>query len=380
MAAKIIWHVGGWNRNYGDFAIQAGLERMLRRVSSVPLIFVPVDCQKTWFHPALIDRLNAKADLLLVGGGGMIFNRPEDDSRSGWQFNIDLQNLDRIRVPLVVHGVGFNRFHYDPSGFRPQMNDHLRATQEKAALFSTRNQGTREELIRRGLDGGEIQVLPDSGMFVAPSPIEIPGLEAGGLTIGLNWAGDRVEQRWPEPPEETARDVARSLATALREVLAARGGGRVLWVPHLMEIDRHMHDVVEEVLGEALIDLETAMARIYPPSLHQAPFLAEIYRRCDLVVGMRGHANIVPFGVGSRVIGLGSHNKNRFFLDEIGEPANLIDVRRYPDGCGPEAMRTVIERVLDDPDLPQRLADRRAAFVDTADAFNRRTLDLIDGI
>ena len=379
MTAKIIWHVGGWNRNYGDFAIQAGLERMLRRVSSAPLIFVPVDCQKTWFHPALIDRLNAEADLLLVGGGGMIFNRPEDDSHSGWQFNIALKDLRRLRVPMVVHGIGFNQFYYDRSGFRRQMNDHLCATQERAALFSTRNQGTRDELIRRGLDGDKIEVLPDSGMFVAPSPIEIPGLEAGGLTIGLNWAGDRVEQRWPEPSEETARTVAKALATALQEVLAARGGGRVLWVPHLMEIDRHARDVVEDVLGDALIDLESTMAHIYPPSLYQVPFLAEIYRQCDLVIGMRGHANIVPFGVGSRVIGLGSHNKNRFFLDEIGEPDSLIDVRGYPDGCSPEAMRAVIERVLDDPDLPHRLADRRAVFVDTADAFNRKVLDLIHG-
>jgi len=27
MASKTIWHVGGWNRNYGDFAIQAGVLR-----------------------------------------------------------------------------------------------------------------------------------------------------------------------------------------------------------------------------------------------------------------------------------------------------------------------------------------------------------------
>lgn len=379
MAAKTIWHVGGWNRNYGDFAIQAGLQRMLRRVAAQPLIFVPVDCQQTWFHPALIDRMNAEADLLLVGGGGMVFNRPEDDSHSGWQFNIAMDDLARVDVPLVVHGIGFNQFAYDRSGFRPQMNEHLCRTQETAALFSTRNEGTRAELMRRGLDGASIPVLPDSGMFVDPSPIAVPGSDMGGVTIGVNWAGDRVEQRWPGDPEDTAAAVARSLAEALRDVLSARGGGRVLWVPHLMEIDRHARPVFEEVLGASLIDLEREMAHIYPPSLYQVPFLADIYRQCDLVIGMRGHANIIPFGVGTRVIGIGSHNKNRFFLEEIGEPNSLIDVRCYPDGCGAGDMRALIERVLDDDGLPQRLADRRGAFVDIADAFNRKALALIGG-
>ncbi len=376
MASKTIWHVGGWNRNYGDFAIQAGLQRMLRRVADEPLIFVPVDCQQTWFHPALIDRMNAEADLLLVGGGGMVFNRPEDDSHSGWQFNIAMDDLPRLDIPLVVHGIGFNQFAYDRSGFRPQMNDHLRRTQETAALFSTRNEGTRAELVRRGLDGDAMPVLPDSGMFVAPSPIDLPGSD-DGLAIGVNWAGDRIEQRWPGEPEETAAAVAGSLAEALRDVLAARGGGKVLWVPHLMEIDRHARTVFEDVLGASLIDLEQAMAYIYPPSPYQVPFLADIYRQCDLVIGMRGHANIIPFGVGTRVIGIGSHNKNRFFLEEIGEPNALIDVRGYPEGCNAGAMRALIDRVLDDDGLPQRLAGKRDAFVDIADAFNRRALALI---
>jgi Polysaccharide pyruvyl transferase len=379
MPAKNIWHVGGWNRNFGDFAIEAGVQTMLRRVAKRPLIFTPVDCQQTWFHPALIDRLNADADLLLVGGGGMIFHRPMDSSRSGWQFNVAQADLDRIRVPMVVHGIGFNKFYYDTSGFKPEMDDHLRRTQQVAALFSTRNAGTKEELIRRGLDGAGIEVIPDSGMFVPPSPIEIPGAVKGELLIGLNWAGDRVEQRWPGDPEKTARGVAESLARALAAILAARGGGHVVWTPHLMEIDRHCRDVFEAVLGDAFIDVETAMAHIFPPSLYQVPFLADIYRQCGLVIGMRGHANIVPFGAGTRVVAIGSHAKNRFFLDEIGAPDALIDVRDYPDRCREADIRAVLERVLDDADLPRRLAERRHVLQDRADAFNRRALALIDG-
>jgi len=376
MPVKNIWHLGAWNRNYGDYAIQAGVQTMLRRVATLPLCFTPVDCQRTWFHPALIDRLNADADMLLVGGG-LIFHRPMDESRSGWQFNIGRDDLARIRVPLVVHGIGYNRFAYDTSDFQPQMDAHLQRTQACAALFSTRNAGTKAELIRRGLDGDGIAVVPDSGMFVEPSPIELPGSGRGGLTIGLNWAGDRVEQRWPGEPETTARAVAGNLAAALAAILAERGGGRVIWTPHLMEIDQHCRDVFASVLGDAFVDAETALAHIYPPSLYQVPFLADIYRQCDLVIGMRGHANIVPFGVGTRVVAIGSHAKNRFFLEEIGAPDSLIDVGNFPSGCGVDEIRGVIERTLDDEDMPQRFAARRREFQDVAETCNRKALALI---
>lgn len=35
-----------------------------------PLNIVPLDNQKTWFHPDLISKMNDEADLLLLGGGG----------------------------------------------------------------------------------------------------------------------------------------------------------------------------------------------------------------------------------------------------------------------------------------------------------------------
>ena len=102
---KKIYHVGGWHRNYGDFALQLGEMRMLRAASQEPLEFIPVNCQTTRFHRDLINLINDDGDLLLVGGGGMVFHRPEDDSQSGWQFNISLEDLERLSVPMVVYGM-----------------------------------------------------------------------------------------------------------------------------------------------------------------------------------------------------------------------------------------------------------------------------------
>ena len=36
------------------------------------------------------------------------------------------------------------------------------------------------------------------------------------------------------------------------------------------------------------------------------------------MIGMRGHANIIPFGQNTPCIGIGEHNKVRWFLEEVG--------------------------------------------------------------
>src|SRR6266576_2624053 len=87
-----VWHIGAWNRNIGDWALAYQLHRMMReqgRLRDLAFNFYQVDSQRTAFHPALVQQMNEEADLILVGGGGLIFHRPEDRSVSGWSFNID---------------------------------------------------------------------------------------------------------------------------------------------------------------------------------------------------------------------------------------------------------------------------------------------------
>lgn len=350
---------------------------MLRAASSSPLNFVPVDCQKTMLHPALIDEFNAKADLLLVGGGGMVFHRPEDDSHSGWQFNVRQEDLDDIKVPLVIYGIGFNQFYYDDHGFEPRLNGHLRATQDKAALFSVRNRGTFDELVSRGLDPARMEVIPDPGMFVPPSPIELPGIGEDEFKLGLNWAGDRAHHRFPDPWQTTRNAVIEALCQAILRLFDTLGGGKLIFIPHLSDIDSEVAPLFEERLGKVFYNVETELPYIYPPSQAQVPFLADIYRQMDLVIGMRGHANIIPLGMNTPFIGFGSHNKNHFFLDEVGEPENMISLQDYPNGCSSDEMFDAIMRVIDDKTLGARLAECRARMRAVSDAFNRKVVGLL---
>jgi polysaccharide pyruvyl transferase WcaK-like protein len=46
--------------------------------------------------------------------------------------------------------------------------------------------------------------------------------------------------------------------------------------------------------------------------------IVRLYAEPQVVVGMRGHAQMIPFGCGNPIVSLASHDKLWFFLDDIG--------------------------------------------------------------
>jgi len=58
--------------------------------------------------------------------------------------------------------------------------------------------------------------------------------------------------------------------------------------------------------------------------------VVEFYRGQALTVGMRGHSQMIPFGLQNGIISLISHDKLGWFLDDIGHPEWGAEVRE-PD-------------------------------------------------
>ncbi|MBO0346095.1 polysaccharide pyruvyl transferase family protein [Roseibium limicola] len=374
-----IAHIGGWGRNFGDFALQAGQMSILRESAPDDLDFLPIHCQRTRFHPDLIDLINETCDLFLLGGGGMIFHRPEDSSLSGWQFNISLEDLKRIRIPLAVYAIGYNPFHFDSLKLLPQAMGHLRAVQEKAALFSVRNQGSRKALMEGGLDGDRIDVIPDPGLYVPPHAFTLPGKPRAGPKIGLNWAGDRPHFRFAEPWEKSRGNLISAICAAFERVAAQHPDLQVYFLPHLEDrIDSDVWPQFQERLGDRILNLEDAASQIYPPSLAQVGFLADCYRQMDLTIGMRGHANIVPYGMNTPILGLGSHDKVGFFLKEVGLEKAWLSTQQSADAGGGEAIADrIFETLANKASLKAEMATGLAECREISLAFHRRLFDVL---
>ena len=56
------------------------------------------------------------------------------------------------------------------------------------------------------------------------------------------------------------------------------------------------------------------------------PEYVKLYSEPDLVIGMRGHAQMIPFGCGTPIISLVSHDKLQWFLDDIGHQEYGIEI------------------------------------------------------
>lgn len=375
---KVIYHVGAWSGNFGDSILQQSIRQNLMQASKHKLEFRYINCQHQEFTQELIEEINQKSDLLLIGGGGLVFYRPQDNSKSGWQWNIELDLIKTIKVPFVLYGVGYNQFTYDKTDFLPVTNKHIQETVNRAALFSVRNNGTRSELMSRGADGSKIEVIPDSGMFLPGNHIDVPYLDKSKHKIGFNWTTDRENQTFPEPFPES-RDKFIKTCIDLLNYAIEKHSAQVVYIGHMSaEFDREIIAKLKEGLVNPPLVTDEVLAEIYPPSGENASYLVDIYNQMDVVLGMRGHANIVSFGQNTPFIGLGSHRKVRYFLDDIGRSKYFFDARPEGSFYSLENMKQCFDEIiLNLADQKQQMANELVRQRKISDDFNKKILTLL---
>jgi hypothetical protein len=56
----------------------------------------------------------------------------------------------------------------------------------------------------------------------------------------------------------------------------------------------------------------------------------DFYNNMEVIFGMRGHAQMIPFGLNGKIISLVSHDKLRYFLEDIHAPEWGVDLHQNP--------------------------------------------------
>lgn len=374
----VIYHAGAWAGNFGDSIIQQSIKNNISAAYRHKIEFRYINCQTTEFDEELITKINKEGDLLIVGGGGLVFHRPQDNSKSGWQWNIEIERIKTIKIPFVVYGVGYNQFEYATNDFIPITNNHLIETVRCATLFSVRNHGSKDELLKRGCDGKKIEVIPDSGMFLGHSSIAIPGMKSEKLKIGFNWTTDREEQTFPAPFPQSKDEFIDSCIHMLNYAIENMNA-QVFYIGHMgSSFDEAIINRLTTGLIEEPIIIDKVLSEIYPPNDKKAGFLVDIYRQMDVVFGMRGHSNIVAFGQNTPFVGIGSHRKIRYFLKDIGREAYFFDVRPEGDMYKKESMISCLKDVVETSKLQKdRMKEELNRQKDIFDKFNRKLVRLL---
>ncbi|MFI9600498.1 polysaccharide pyruvyl transferase family protein [Streptomyces sp. NPDC052043] len=277
---------------------------------------------------AALEQLNARRGVI-VGGGGLFLPDTSPNGNSHWQWNVPDGILARITAPLAVFAVGYNVF--DGQLYRRgRFAESLRALVERSAFFGLRNHGSIERV--RELLPGELR----DRVRYQPCPTTVARHLLPGRfdpaersdTVLLNCAYDRAGLRFGH---DYGHFLAQ-MATALREL---RERTDVRYAAHMPADEKFVHDLRREhgigLPVEPLYDMSNDTVR-------------DLYGRARLVIGMRGHAGMIPFGCGTPILSLVSHPKLAYFLSDIGREEWGLSVH--------------------DRELGPRLTERAAALLD----------------
>ena len=326
--------------NAGDKVLPEAVRRCLGGDPG-PAHWYGVDVHRRFDEDALAE-VNARRGLV-VGGGGLFLPDAMPNGNSAWQWNIPDDLLRRIQVPLAVFAVGYNVF--DGQSYGGERGERfvqsLRTLAERADFFGLRNRGSLERI--RAQLPAELR----ERIVYQPCPTTVtrhllPGWTDPATrtdTILLNCAYDRSGLRF-------GHDYAHFLDQIAFAVRALRQHADVRYAPHMPDDERLVHDLRRThgitLPVEALYDRTNS-------EIHA------LFRTVKLVIGMRGHAGMIPFGCGTPILSLVSHPKMIYFLADIDRPEWGLSVHE------PQLGAQLTERAL------AVLNDHAAAVADVHD-------------
>jgi polysaccharide pyruvyl transferase WcaK-like protein len=258
-----------------------------------------------------VDRFN-QANTLVLGGGGLFLGDTNRNNISGWQWPISVESIRSLTPKIIVFAVGYNKFR-GQDDFDNNFKSTVTALAEKAVFFGLRNHGSinsiKEYLPAELHEKVRYQPCMTTVLRnIYPEKFQSESASEDSV-IALNCAFDRAKLRFEGRESEILRDIAR----AMKELAKNH---RICYFSHTREDEVAMNALRHE-------GVPFTHVRLYDmPS----SYVLECYKKVKLTIGMRGHAQMIPFGCGGAIISLISHNKMRWFLEDISCPDFGVEI------------------------------------------------------
>lgn len=248
---------------------------------------------------------------LLIGGGGLFLKDTNQNLLSGWQWKCSVKALDQIQVPIAVFAVGYNRFR-GQDDFEPVFKEHIQLLTKKSVYIGLRNQGSIEaykKYIPETLHH-KVRFQPCMTTLISKLYPSLFNIDQKKDFIALNCAFDRRQLRFGERENEVLINISKACKTLsekypIRYYTHTRGDRKMLPYLDKARVDYKLIDLNEK---------------------HPKRIIKE-YSSAKLVIGMRGHAQMIPFGCNTPILSLISHDKLQWFLNDINHPEWGVDIK-----------------------------------------------------
>ncbi|WP_075601822.1 polysaccharide pyruvyl transferase family protein [Saccharicrinis aurantiacus] len=253
-----------------------------------------------------VDNIN-RHDAMVIGGGGLFLKDTNPNDLSGWQWSCSIDELKQMNVPIIMFAVGYNRFR-GQSEFKPLFKQHLNAFVGQAKFIGIRNTGSINKL-KDYLETDELKnkltFQPCMTTLISKIYPDLHNYKKKEDFIAINCAFDRVELR------KGTDLILNSIARVAKELSNIT---RIKYYSHMLSDNKILPYFNKYKVQYELIEMKTEKQ------------VLEEYIKPRLVIGMRGHAQMIPFGCLTPILSIVSHNKLQWFLDDISHPDWGVDV------------------------------------------------------
>jgi len=247
-----------------------------------------------------VEEINFTCDKIIVGGGGLFLRDTKPNENSGWQWNCSVRNLVRLRKPLILFGVGYNRFRGQKE-FNPVFKKHINALASKSRFIGLRNEGSIVRIKRYLAEPLQKKVIYQPCPTTMISKFLTFNKEIDKKKIILNIPFDRTEFRYGKHKER----ILKNISSAMKEL------SKIYTVEAVFHCGADIN---------MLLPLEEAEVTYTTKHLQGKDYqtIFDYYKDAYLVVSGRGHGQQIPFGFNNLFVSLISHDKLKFFLEDTG--------------------------------------------------------------
>ena len=271
------------------------------------------------FDKKLADEIN-QYDLLVLGGGGF-FDVYFDESETGTTFDMSEQFVNSITIPVVVNAMGVHIDRLKTIAVE-KFGQFIGLISKKDNWYiSIRNDGSYKRMVEvLGKDSlVNIHVVPDNG-FVFKNNKQLR-LDSERKVIGLNITNEIID---PEFTNGITTDSFNKKIAKLVMQIINKDNICCFFVHTPQDIETL--NKIMNICGREHFRDNVVLAPYMPFFSCLATKFANYYAYCDLVIGMRFHANVLAMAVGIPVVGLAIHEQISGLYKEIGLNEHFIRI------------------------------------------------------
>ncbi|TWH45280.1 polysaccharide pyruvyl transferase family protein [Sporomusa sp. KB1] len=326
-----ILHLASFLGNIGDYANHAGFYKKFKENIFNNVEFNQIEIRKFYrmyaemkFDDRFAEMVN-QYDLLVLGGGGF-FDLKWAYSSSGTTIDFSKQLIHKIKVPVLVNGMGYHEFGVIDEDNVNKFRSFLETTIDNNNWFiSVRNDGSFSRLHNRyGNVVDRILKIPDHGSFFCPKEYNRLGLEDNDKTwIGMCITNDLFNEKFNK--DVSIDDFNDLIGQFINHILAETNNAGIILFPHTHQ-DLTTIGILMEKIKDQFRRTRLAVAPFYSGGGEAVDYIFDLYRVCSCVIGMRFHSNLCSIGMNVPTIGLAGHEQISSLYDELGLAKRCVKI------------------------------------------------------